>query len=176
MDTHVAFDNSVLSALIKSALDPNTLQSHDAEKARNARAFINARNNANKSRRPEAKKHLFLPAPVVTECVAHYKPEDQSEAMQLCKKIGRLINFDERAARICAQLQYERRGMPTQEDITKTRVKFDTMIAACAIAAGVPVLYHTDPAFEHIATLSSARGLSVALIPPAGRGNLFDES
>lgn len=172
MARSIALDNSVLSPLIKSVVDPSKLESEkDKVNARRAREFIESIQSGNAGTvAKEDQLKITIPMPALTECLAGWLPKDQGGTLLRLKKIGTPLFFDESAAILAGQMWAEMKAkgqLKAERGLGRPRdcVKFDVMIAACCKAHGVGTLYYEDHNFTAISQLEACRGLFFSTLP-----------
>lgn len=180
MGRAIAFDNSVLSPLIKSALDPSKLSDRDKVNAKRARFLVDEIQAANLGLDKEKQTKINLPMPVIAECLAGWSVEEQAATLLRLKKIGAPLVYDEASALISGRMWAELKAkglVPKGHSNARDCVKADTMIAACCKAHGVATIYSEDNDFDAFKQLDACKGLSVERLPQqVGTKALFNEA
>ncbi|GIK51619.1 MAG: hypothetical protein BroJett014_05920 [Planctomycetota bacterium] len=112
----VAFDNSVLSALVKSAVDPKLLNPVDQDRAKRARNFIRELNDQNAATKViEQRTTVHIPLPAITECLAGWPTAKHVDVLKELAAVGTPCLFDDKAAIIAARIHRERKSALEKE-------------------------------------------------------------
>ncbi len=127
----------------------------------------------------KAKKRIIIPAPILTELTWVLDEEQRANVIQKITKRFIVAPFDERAALICSKMLAQYQSMPQYEEIKlqlgKRRLKYDTMIAAIAIANGCERLY-TNNTEDYALASSFIRVEEIPYIPEQKEINFDNEA
>lgn len=166
----IAFDNSVMSALVQSALNPKKLKPEDRTRAERAFSLIERIKKANLELKAEDRTAIQIPVPALSECFALWETEKHIEVLEVLKRQlnAALIPFDLNAglhaAKIRAEMRAKGRTIPGSRDC----IKFDLQIIACCMAHSVQTLYHDDGDFDSLSGLKSCKDLNFMRLPAHG--------
>lgn len=181
MGRSIAFDNSVLSPLIKSVVDESKLESDkDKVNAKRARHLVEQIQAGNQGLDKEKQVKINLPMPALTECLAGWPAKEQAVTLMKLKKLGSPIVYDEAAALIAGRMwsEMKEKGLlkvEREKERARDCVKFDVMIAACCKAHGVNTVYFEDRDFTSFAKLDACKGMRFEKLPAdAGTKDLFE--
>jgi predicted nucleic acid-binding protein len=155
----IAFDNSVVSALVKSAVNPADLGEADKERAKRAHSLLSKIRQANEKQKQESKTTTHIPLPAITECLAGWEPGKHVDVQVELRAIGTPCYFDEKASIYAARAfreMIDKGRKPAKGE--RHVVKFDLMIAATALSADCSVLYHADGNYSSMSDLEVFKG------------------
>lgn len=130
----VCLDNNITAFALRNDAHPD-----DGDKVKKARALL--------KHLDEQKKIILLPAPVITECLVPVEVHVRPNVLKVIDKFM-IGAFDMKAAVKCAEMMHAitpaEKKFKEEKGITKSRLKFDFMIAAIAIVNGADCIYSED--------------------------------
>jgi len=89
-------------------------------------------------------KVIVLPTPIITELLMPCDEEESQKLMKLFSENFVIKPFDIIASGKCAEIIRKNRSDEAKEQIPKRRLKYDSMIAAIAIASDCDTVYSHD--------------------------------
>lgn len=130
----VCLDNNITAFALRDDAHPD-----DLTKVKKARALINYLDDEGKI--------ILLPTPVITECLVPVEVHRRDKVLKAINKFM-IGSFDHMAAITCAELMHAitpaEKKFKIAEKITKSKMKFDYMIAAIAIVNEAECIYSED--------------------------------
>lgn len=130
----VCLDNNITALALRNDAHPD--DKLKVEQARNLIRYLD-----------ENKKIILLPTPVITECLIPVLPQDRPKIWEAIENFM-VASFDKKAAMKCAEMMHsitpQEIEFKENNNITKSQLKFDYMIAAIAIVNGAECIYSHD--------------------------------
>jgi predicted nucleic acid-binding protein len=120
----------------------------------------------------EKNETIIVPSVMVAELLVKVEIADQGNYLAELQKRFFIPLFDLPASALAASLWLRHKGLPKDEQITRTTLKSDVMIVATAKVAGASTFYSNDRKCRKLASLAGMEALDLPISHP----NLFRDA
>ena len=157
----VALDTMALIWALRKDPQKGKLSDHDTEMVRRSRILLRDLD--------ERKLIVIVPAVAVAELLCPIDPKEHGKFIAVLTQRFFCPPFDIRAASLAAELWQYHRGLPSDEQISRTVLKADVLIVSSAKVGGASAFYSHDAKCRRLATHAGLKARDL----PTHSENLF---